>query len=304
MSQLRRLPRGRRQAFTLVELLVVVTIIGILIGVLLPALGTVMQYAENIECQSNLKQIATAVLSYATDYQGAILPTKVEPADLYWCNLLAMRDLPSQNSVNLPTEERSRQKTVFLCPTSTELYVRENDASDETGAFNRPDHNIAQGWYRVGNDTLMTDCSYYWNGYVGTDTTQRERFPSLRVDNTAPNPLASYHNIAEIAQCSNMAMVADGIFWLDYSGNERPQRIAARHPGAYGARLLTNVAFWDGHVESLDRYAEGNYPNRDWTKERPADQIDDPVENWEWIPIMTRSNPLEGGPPFFMLPKR
>lgn len=298
MNQLRRLPRGRRQAFTLVELLVVVTIIGILIGVLLPALGKVMQYAENIECQSNLKQIATAVLSYATDYQGAILPTRVDPADLYWCNLLAMRDLPSQNSVDLQTGERSRQKTVLLCPTSTELYVEQNDG------FTRPDNNIAQGWYRVGNSDRMTDCSYYWNGYTGTDTTLRERFPSLRVDNTAANPSASYHNMAEIAQCSNMAMVADGIFWLDNNGDERPQRIAARHPGAYGARFMTNVAFWDGHVESLDRYAEGEYPNRDWTQERPADQIDDPVENWEWIPIMTRSNPLEGGPPYFMLPRR
>ena len=56
--------------FTLVELLIVISIITILAGLLLPALKNAREKVLQIECQNKIKQMASAVIMYSVDFNG------------------------------------------------------------------------------------------------------------------------------------------------------------------------------------------------------------------------------------------
>ncbi|MHB1156259.1 MAG: prepilin-type N-terminal cleavage/methylation domain-containing protein [Phycisphaerales bacterium] len=60
--------------FTLVELLVVVSIIALLIAILLPALGKAKAVAQGVRCSANQRQIGVAGVSYAGDYNDQLPP--------------------------------------------------------------------------------------------------------------------------------------------------------------------------------------------------------------------------------------
>ena len=66
--QVMNLQRG----FTLVELLVVISIIAILIALLLPALAQAKQQAESVDCLANLRSQGQMVVEYASTYHDDI----------------------------------------------------------------------------------------------------------------------------------------------------------------------------------------------------------------------------------------
>jgi prepilin-type processing-associated H-X9-DG protein/prepilin-type N-terminal cleavage/methylation domain-containing protein len=65
----------RQNAFTLVELLVVIGIIALLISILLPALNGARQSAQTVQCLSNMRQIGLAMAQYINENNGSFVPT-------------------------------------------------------------------------------------------------------------------------------------------------------------------------------------------------------------------------------------
>ncbi len=59
---------SHRHAFTLIELLVVIAIIGILAGLLFPAVNGAIDSARKAQAKNDVVQIATAITAYETEY--------------------------------------------------------------------------------------------------------------------------------------------------------------------------------------------------------------------------------------------
>jgi prepilin-type N-terminal cleavage/methylation domain-containing protein/prepilin-type processing-associated H-X9-DG protein len=68
-----------RRAFTLVELLVVIGIIAVLIAILMPALTRARMSANLVKCQSNFRQVYSALTTYVNENKG-VLPRSCDVA--------------------------------------------------------------------------------------------------------------------------------------------------------------------------------------------------------------------------------
>jgi prepilin-type N-terminal cleavage/methylation domain-containing protein/prepilin-type processing-associated H-X9-DG protein len=91
----------KRQAFTLIELLVVIAIIAILAAILFPVFAKARSKAQQTTCLSNCKQIALALNSYASDWNGCYpLLGAVIPSTLLgpYINSLQIWTCPSATS--------------------------------------------------------------------------------------------------------------------------------------------------------------------------------------------------------------
>ncbi len=102
--------------FTLVELLTVMSVVGVLAALLLPAVSQMRNKAKSATCLSNLRQLAIGVQGYAAE-NNATYPQGVTSDNKTWVD----RTIPYLG-------QNTRGKTVWLCP-SAPLPIDSNNLS-------------------------------------------------------------------------------------------------------------------------------------------------------------------------------
>lgn len=60
------------RAFTILELLVVISVVAILTAILMPALARVREAGERMQCASNMRQVACAIIDYSDDHRDRL----------------------------------------------------------------------------------------------------------------------------------------------------------------------------------------------------------------------------------------
>ena len=141
--------RTARIGFTLVELLVVISVIALLIGLLLPALSGARDAARFVACQSNQRQIGTSVIVYTNDHDD-FLPYPGNGVVEVWPVTL-WRYAVGDESVGIWGDidaDAPWVGTVMHCPAAP------TDATTRAYAMNQRLHNNLGGPRTVGGTTF------------------------------------------------------------------------------------------------------------------------------------------------------
>lgn len=219
----------KRRAFTLLELLVVITIIALLMAIMLPALNETRQMARRTVCASNLKTIWTATNMYAAEWDDNV-SLRHPGADIID---LTIRE---NNNWNARYYKYIGKPEVLVCP-----------------SFNRDKEGNDKILYRFTVEDVEIFVTYTMNEFIANSANPSDKTKEMR------HKLSTITKFAVNDQWMGI-FIGDGINevdnWGDRSSQTKPQE-RGQQPGRASYRHGGKCMFLttDGRVGFYDEKA-------------------------------------------------
>ena len=153
---------GKADGFTLVELLVVISVIALLIALLLPALARAKASADSVVCLSNQHELVQAVMEYQGAYHGQRMPYDGSVA---WVLPLAPYFSASrqESGIKGPQLSFTAMESVLICPSTSVM----NLANLNAGTNYAGSANTTWYWSEASDDPAWAQhqLKYLQGGY-------------------------------------------------------------------------------------------------------------------------------------------
>ena len=202
-----------KNGFTLVELLVVISIIAMLLAILMPSLQKAREQARAVVCRSNEKQQYLGHSLYAEDYDGHLW---------YWWYWHGRELMTYEGQKGYLTYD------IIDCPTS-----RQFGWTVPYGYWKMRLHHMADGRPLTGVPNIEVEGGYAYNGLIACTTWSGDR----------PNKLTNHKRLAETVLMTD----SWSYNWnLDADGLIDPE-MSFRHNGKKNA----HVVWLDGHTSPV-----------------------------------------------------
>lgn len=209
--------RARSQAFTLMEMLIVIAIIAVLAALLFPAVGKALEGGRKTACLNNLNQLGVSLKLYAADFNGWYVLSDTgsnadgSPKYAYDAQgnpYLAGEHPFSKHGRKLYTNGYVRTGKVYVCPSDKWEFGAGGRRVDVKAFPDSPAFGAAGGFNSQGNCSYMYIAGYGANSVENTTKAgvlvdeanaleRGDRIPPGRMPNPGPedNHGASYRNV-------------------------------------------------------------------------------------------------------------
>ncbi len=254
--------QGKGYGFTLVELLVVISLIALLAALLLPALAKAKMKAQGLSCLNNLKQLQLGWMVYSTENNDQIVPTGGQPA-----TAMTLADVKFSNGNWVQGDMSSppgwTNKALIMAgslyPYVRNLGVYKCPADQKHDSYGNPTvRSMSMNCWMNPLKPPYSSRDESWNSYQGYTTTALREFRK-QSDILAPSPAKCFVTVDE-----NPKTINDGWFVVD----PNQPRTWVDAPASYHNKAC-GFGFADGHAE-IKRWRDTNLLNAQSVK-FPAD---------------------------------